>query len=95
MQRVALTSQLESQLKTATIEDYVVYSAGGIWYDAVASLAALRLANTQNVLHNGEWSELLESRGVGLNQLTQEPIIGEVRSYLTNRTRRKGREEWR
>lgn len=78
VQRVALTPELETQLKAAT-RDYAVYSANGIWYDAVASLAALRLANTQNVLLDGEWAQLLRSRGVDLNQLTQEPIIGEVR----------------
>lgn len=89
VQTIALTPQLQQQLKTGT-KDYAVYSANGIWYDAVDRLARLRLADTQNVLLNGEWSELLESRGVGLNQLTQEPIIGEVRSYLTNRKDAKG-----
>ncbi len=84
VQRVALTSQLEQQLKTTT-EDYAVYWAGGIWYDAVDRLAKLRLADTKNVLLNREWVELLESRGVGLNQLAQESMVGEVRYYLTNR----------
>ncbi len=79
VQRVALTPELETQLKAATTKDYVVYSTNGIWYDAVANLATLRLANTQNALLNREWAELLTSPGVGLNQLTQEPIIGEVR----------------
>lgn len=89
VQRVALTSELETQLKAAT-KDYAVYSANGIWYDAVDRLARLRLADTKNVLLNGEWVELLDSRGVGLNQLTQERIIGEVRYYLTNRQDAKG-----
>jgi hypothetical protein len=79
VQRIALTSELEKQLKAAITRDYAVYSANGIWYDAVASLATLRLANTQNALLNGEWADLLGSRGVGLNQVTQEPIIGGVR----------------
>ena len=84
VQRVALTSELEQQLKAAT-QDYAVYSANGIWYDAVDRLARLRLADTQNVLLNREWVELLESRGVGLNQLTQGSMVGEVRYFLTNR----------
>lgn len=93
VQRVALTSELESQLKAGTTEDYAVYSANGIWYDAVDRLARLRLVDPQNVLLSGEWVELLESRGVGLNQLTQEGIVGEVRFYLTNRQGAKNAKE--
>lgn len=84
VRRVALTSEVEQQLKAGT-KDYAVYSANGIWYDAVDRLARLRLVDRQNVLLNGEWVELLESRGVGLNQLTQESVVGEVRYFLTNR----------
>lgn len=85
VQRVALTRELETQLKASTREDYAVYSANDIWYDAVDRLARLRLVDPQNVLLSGEWVELLESRGVGLNQLTQESVVGEVRYFLTNR----------
>lgn len=76
VQRVALTPELESQLRSAKAREYGVYAANGIWYDAVASLAQLRLINPLNSRLDNDWANLLGSRGVGLERLNQESIVG-------------------
>lgn len=76
VQRVEPTPQLESQLQAAKAQEYVVYAANGIWYDAVAHLAQLRLTNPLNARLNDDWANLLSSKGVGLERLNQESIVG-------------------
>lgn len=76
VQRVEPTPQLENQWRSAKAREYVVYAANGIWYDAVASLAQLRLTNPLNARLNDDWANLLSSRGVGLERLNQESIVG-------------------
>ena len=78
VQRVALTSELESQLQAAKLREYTVYADNGIWYDAVASLAELSRTNPANPRLDQDWADLLSLRGVGLEKIQQEPIIGQV-----------------
>lgn len=80
VQRVALIPELESQLRSATAQDYAVYAAHGIWYDALADLAELRLTNPANTELEQEWAKLLGAKGVGLAQLRREPMAGSARS---------------
>jgi hypothetical protein len=80
VQRVALTSELESQLKAAKQQEYVVYAANGIWYDALAHLAQLRLSNPPNARLDRDWANLLSARGVDLEGLSRESIVGSVLS---------------
>lgn len=78
VQRVALTPELEKQLKTATTsrERIAFYAQNGIWYSALTELAKLRVAQPQNVTVNNDWASLL--RDVGLENLVQKPVSGEV-----------------
>jgi Domain of Unknown Function (DUF928) len=76
VQRVALTPTLKSQLLAAKARDYAVYATNGIWYDALAHLAQLRRTNGVNAQLDLEWAGLLNAKGVGLEQLRQQPIVG-------------------
>lgn len=73
VQRVALTPDIESQLKATKARDYIVYAKNNLWYDAVTHLANLRRTNSQNTVLNQEWAYLLKS--VSLQDLAQEPIV--------------------
>lgn len=76
VQRVALTPTLKSQLLAAKARDYAVYAANGIWYDALTHLAQLRHTNRANPQLDLEWIDLLNAKGVGLEQFWQQPIVG-------------------
>ena len=78
IQRVALTSELENQLKKANLRKDVVYTANQIWYDAVAELAEELINNpTDNSLRQA-WFNLLSVNGVSLEILSQETLVGSV-----------------
>lgn len=91
VQRVALTSQLESQLNTAKPGEYIVYAVNDIWQDAVTSLAEMRRINsdvgkatptlreakaTEYRVLNDDWTNLLTA--VGLSEFASAPIVGHV-----------------
>lgn len=78
VERVALKPELERQLQTVATprERIALYAQNGIWYSALSELAKLRLAEPQNATLNNDWANLL--RDVGLENLTQKPISGEV-----------------
>lgn len=78
VQRVALTPELESQLKAAKQQEYVVYAANGIWYDALDHLAQMRLTNPANARFAQEWASLLGVKGVGLEQFSKMPMVGSI-----------------
>jgi Domain of Unknown Function (DUF928) len=79
VQRIALNSKLERQLKTAiTIGDRIqLYTQNGIWYSALTELAKLRLAEPKNAPLDNEWASLL--RNIELENLSQKPLVGEVK----------------
>lgn len=79
VQRIALKSDLERQLKTATtIGDRIqIYTQNGIWYLAMTELAKLRLAEPKNATLDNEWASLL--RNIDLEDLSQKPLVGEVK----------------
>jgi hypothetical protein len=91
VERVALTSQLESQLKTAKPGEYTVYAVNYIWQDAVTNLAQMRQINsdlgkttptlreakaTEYRVLSDDWTNLLTS--VGLSEFASAPIVGHV-----------------
>ncbi|BAZ40312.1 hypothetical protein NIES4101_62730 [Calothrix sp. NIES-4101] len=49
-----------------------IYAEQGIWYDAIATLAQLRLANPQDTTLMATWTSLLNS--VGLESLAKQPL---------------------
>ena len=76
VQRVELTPTLAAQLKAAKSQEYMIYATHGIWYDALARLAELRLTNPSNPLFQQDWTKLLSLKGVGLEQLDREVMVG-------------------
>jgi hypothetical protein len=50
-----------------------MYSANGIWYDAVTSLAQQRLQKPQDVWLEQDWSDLLNS--VNLTKIAKQPLV--------------------
>lgn len=78
VQRVALKPELEKQLQTANSPRKRIefYAQNGIWYSALTELAKLRVTEPQNANFNNDWASLL--RDVGLENLVQKPVFGEV-----------------
>lgn len=73
VQRVAGNPSLKSPLEQATPQEIVaVYTKGGIWYDAVTSLAKLRHKTPEDATLKEEWANLLES--INLEAIAPEPI---------------------
>lgn len=75
--RIPLKPNLETQLKQGKNPAYKEYGIDSIWFDALDSLAQLRLDRDNSQLVR-EWNELLSAEGVNLNNLTQKPLVGEV-----------------
>lgn len=73
VQRIATTPTLASQLAASPQQQAVPYATNGIWYDALNSLAQLRLANPQNAALMTDWTNLLQS--AGLSNMTSKPIV--------------------
>ncbi len=65
--RVALTPERQNQIKTATPD---------IWYDSVANLAQLLIANPKDEKLKSQWVNLLKS--AGYEDIAQEPLVGKV-----------------
>lgn len=78
VQRIPLSPELRSQLDAAKPREDIVYTRNLIWYDAIAHLAELRLNNSSNSSLENAWKNLLGAKGVGLETLSQEPIVGRV-----------------
>ncbi|HBB33488.1 MAG TPA: hypothetical protein DDZ80_11255 [Cyanobacteria bacterium UBA8803] len=78
VQRVELTPVLDQQLKATSPQNYLVYADNLIWYDAIANLAKLRLQNPSNSTLEQDWDSLLKLKGIALEQLDQEPLVGSV-----------------
>ncbi|MGI0493756.1 DUF928 domain-containing protein [Alkalinema pantanalense CENA528] len=74
VQRITPSQSLATQLKQATPQQQTaLYIQNGIWFDALNSLAELRLANPQATSLTEDWKRLLQS--IGLESLADQPII--------------------
>ncbi|MEH1940469.1 MAG: DUF928 domain-containing protein [Nostoc sp.] len=74
VQRVNLNPKLVDSAKQATPEQRVkLYAENGIWYDALTTLAELRLAKPQDPTLTVEWMNLLKS--VDLENLAKQPLV--------------------
>ena len=73
VQRIALTSELESQLKTAKSGEYITYAANDIWQDAVTNLADKRRINSGDRVLSDDWISLLTA--VGLKEFARAPVV--------------------
>lgn len=66
VQRITLNPELEERLEKSNRKD-LVYRDRQIWYDAIAHLANLRLANPSDLKLEEDWNRLLKAKGVELN----------------------------
>ncbi|MHC5745467.1 MAG: DUF928 domain-containing protein [Nostoc sp.] len=74
VQRVNPNPQLVDSLKQATPQQRVnLYAENGIWYDALTTLAELRLSKPEDRTLAVEWMNLLQS--VDLENLAKQPLI--------------------
>ena len=74
VQLLALKPNVQAQLSKATPKQQVaLYTAKGIWYDALTTLANLRRTFRQDTNLVSNWASLLES--VDLQNLVTEPIL--------------------
>lgn len=72
--RTPLEAEIGDRLEMANtaIERAEIYGEYGIWYDALASLAAARQSQPTDSTATSNWSELLSS--VGLEQVAEQPL---------------------
>jgi len=74
IQRTALDAALVNRLNTVSpIERAALYGANGIWYDALATLADLRMQQPENTTFSSTWETLLNS--VELNRVATAPLL--------------------
>jgi hypothetical protein len=82
VERIQPTSALTQALKKADAKQQVkLYANNGIWHEAVATLAKLRLEHPKDAQVQTNWKELL--RSVGLSAIATEPLVGD--SQITRR----------
>lgn len=74
IKRVVLETALEDRLKSAnSLESAALYGKAGIWYETIATLAALKSADSDNPQLKLNWQELLTS--VGLEKIAETPLL--------------------
>jgi hypothetical protein len=72
--RVELNPSVITQLQQAsTQEQAALYAENGIWYEALTTLAELRLAEPNNPIITTDWKSLLES--AGLVDVAEQPLL--------------------
>ncbi len=74
--REMINSKLQSELEEAkSLRDQVgIYAENGLWYDALTTLAQLRIKDPQNKALFADWADLLGS--VKLQEIASESLVG-------------------
>jgi Domain of Unknown Function (DUF928) len=73
IRRVEYKTNIRNNNKTITLDSVSKLAEKGIWYDALANLAQLRMNQPNNQLLAASWQDLLDS--VGLNAIANEPLV--------------------
>ncbi|NJR66831.1 MAG: DUF928 domain-containing protein [Leptolyngbyaceae cyanobacterium CRU_2_3] len=74
IQRTQLDQGLRDRLTQATPQQQAaLYAENGIWYDALTTLAELKLAQPENQAIAQDWTDLLKA--VGLENLGTQPLL--------------------
>jgi hypothetical protein len=74
VQRTRLDQGLSDRLTQATLQQQAaLYAENGIWYDALTTLADLKLAQPEDQAIAQDWTDLLKA--VGLEDLATQPLI--------------------
>lgn len=74
IQRIQITPEMQSQISGNQSQKYLVYEQNGIWFDAIANLAELRIKNPGSPSLSEAWNRLFKAQGVGLELPNQEPV---------------------
>ena len=75
IQRVALPSEVQSQIEEATpLEGIALYAKNGIWYDSLTNLAELRHQQPENPDFAAAWEELLTAVDAD-KKISSQPIL--------------------
>ncbi|KST66312.1 DUF928 domain-containing protein [Mastigocoleus testarum] len=73
VRRISPNSKLTNQLdKPKSLEQVILYSESGYWFEAVSNLAALKVSQPENLEIATAWESLLES--VGLDAIAKTPL---------------------
>ena len=73
VRRISPDSRFISRLdKAKSLEQVMLYSESGYWFEALSNLAALKLAQPNNTEIAAAWENLLES--VGLDAIAKAPL---------------------
>jgi len=74
VQRVTLSNTFKRQLKVSTPQQRIdLYAKNGIWYDALTTLAELRLVAPEDTILKANWNNLLQS--ADLAYIASQPIL--------------------
>jgi hypothetical protein len=74
IQRIHLNPELANRLtQSSPQQQAALYAENGIWYDALTTLADLRLAEPENLTVAQDWTDLLKA--IGLEDLANRPLI--------------------
>ncbi len=73
VQKVAITPNLENQLKAAKPGEYTAYAVNQIWQDALTNLADMRRTNSGSSVLAQDWNNLLKA--VGLEEFATAAIV--------------------
>ncbi|BAY78846.1 hypothetical protein NIES25_53250 (plasmid) [Nostoc linckia NIES-25] len=85
VQRVNLDVSLQEQIKKSSPrQQAALYAKNGIWYDALTTIAELRLANLDNSQLTEDWEYLLKV--VKLEKLLTKALIGTTRKSTSNQS---------
>lgn len=73
VRRISPNSKFKNQLnQPKSLEQVMLFSQSGYWFEAVANLAELKLSQPNNSEVNTAWNDLLES--VGLDGIAKAPL---------------------
>jgi Domain of Unknown Function (DUF928) len=80
VQKELISVELERDLKTAKtpLEKIFTYAKHDIWYETITELAQLRLKEPNNATLKKVWIELLSTDNLGLEKISQEPIVANM-----------------
>jgi hypothetical protein len=74
VQRTTLSPELANQIAAAKPQDRpAIYASNGLWFDALTTIAELRLQQPNDATLLAEWQSLLES--VNLGDVANQPLV--------------------
>lgn len=83
IERVALTSELASQLQQATPRERVLILAkNGLWYETITELIKLHRVNPQDAQLAADWAALLQDPNVNLPEMIPQHIVPCCKPYI-------------